>query len=133
VHTIAAAANVFSLNVPFPESILFYSGGAIVVETLFRLVLLTLPLWLVATVIPRTRGKAQLFWAVAAVMSLLEPAGQMSLVVGHPDVMLVMGAAMYILNILEAYLFWRYGFLAALVNRLAFYAVWHVVGGLIGF
>jgi hypothetical protein len=47
--------------------------------------------------------------------------------------MLVLGVAMYGINIFEAYLLWRYGFLAPLVHRLAFYFVWHIVGSAIGF
>ena len=133
VHTLAGAANVGSINVPFPESILFYSGGAIIVETLYRLILLTVPLWLIANVILRKRKPARVFWILAIVMSLIEPYGQMSLVVGHPDVMVVVGVAMYGINVYEAYLFGRYGFLAPLANRLAFYGVWHVVGGAMGF
>jgi hypothetical protein len=132
VHVVAEATNVPSINVPFPESIVFYSGGAIVVEALYRLILITAPLWLIAHVILRRRATAPVFWAVALVTSLLEPIGQMSLAAGHLDVMLVLGAGMYALNIVEAYLFWRYGFLAALVHRLAFYFVWHIVAGAIG-
>ncbi len=133
VHTMAEAANVPSINAPFPGSILFYSGGAIRVEVLFRLILLTLPLWLIANVILRKRRQAKVFWAVALLTSLLEPVEQMSLVAGHPDVMLVLGVAVYAMNLFEAHLFWRYGFLAPLVLRLAFYLVWHVVGGVIGY
>ena len=128
----ADAANVPSINVPFPESILFYSGGAIVVESLFRLILLTLPLWLIANVILRRRGQATLFWILALLTSLLEPAGQVSLVAGHLDVMVFMAVAMYGMNVFEALLFWRYGFLAPLFFRGSFYLVWHVIGGAIG-
>lgn len=131
-QTIAEAANVPSINVAFPASIVFYSGGAIVVESLYRLILITLPLWLIANVILRKRGRAWVFWAVALLTSLIEPAGQVSLVVGHPGVMLFLGFGMYGINVFEAYLFRRYGFLAPLAHRLAFYLVWHVVGSMIG-
>jgi hypothetical protein len=132
LRTIAEAANVASINVPFPESILFYSGGAIIVETR-RLILITLPLWLIATVILRKRGQAPVFWVLALLTSLLEPAEQLSLIAGHLDLMLVLGVAVYGMNLFEAYLFWRYGFLAPLIFRLGYYLVWHIVGGVIGF
>jgi hypothetical protein len=131
-QVIADAANVPTINVPFPKSILFYSGGAIIVEALYRLILITLPLWIVGTVILRGRGQATVFWIVALLTSLVEPAGQMSLVAGHPGVMVAMGVAMYGMNVFEALLFWRYGLLAPLAFRLTFYLVWHVVGGAIG-
>jgi hypothetical protein len=133
VQIMTEAANVPSINVPFPESIVFYSGGAIVVESLFRLILITLPLWLIANVILRKRGQAPVFWVLALLTSALEPAGQLGLVAGHLDLMLVMGVAMYGVNIFQAHLFWRLGFLAPLVFRLAYYLVWHIVGSVIGF
>jgi hypothetical protein len=129
----AEAANVPSINVPFPESILFYSGGAIVVEALYRLILITLPLWLIANVILRKRGRAPVFWVLALLTSLLEPAGLIGFLAGHPYLMLVMAVGGYGINIFEAWLFWRYGFLAPLVFRLAYYLVWHIVGSVIGF
>ncbi|MGH3388435.1 MAG: hypothetical protein ACRDOO_06105, partial [Actinomadura sp.] len=93
----------------------------------------TLPLWLIANVILRNRGQAPVFWVLALLTSVIEPAGQLSLVAGQLDLMLVLGVALYGVNVFEALLFWRYGFLAPLVFRLAFYLVWHVVGGVIGF
>ncbi|MDQ7910131.1 hypothetical protein RB614_37115 [Phytohabitans sp. ZYX-F-186] len=56
----------------------------------------------------------------------------MSLVAGHVE-MLALGVVVYAMNLFEAHLFWRHGFLAPLIFRLAFYLVWHVVGGVIGF
>lgn len=128
-RVMAEAANVPSINVPFPASILFYSGGAIAVESLYRLILLTLPLWLIANVILRKQGQTTVFWAVAVPASVVEPLGQMSLVAGHPEVMAALGIGMYAMNIFEAILFRRYGFLAPMAYRLAYYFVWHVVGG----
>jgi hypothetical protein len=129
----AEAANVPSINVPFPESILFYSGGAIVVEASYRLILITLPLWLIANVILRKRGQVVVFWVLALLTSALEPAGLVGLLAGYPYLMLVMAVAGYGINIFEAWLFWRHGFLAPLVFRLAYYLVWHIVGSLVGF
>lgn len=128
----ADAAGVESINVPFPASILFYSGGAVVVESLFRLIAITVPVWLIGTVLLRGRGQAIVFWAVALVTSTLESSDQMGFVAGHPEVMLAIGAAMYAINVVEAYLFRRNGFLAPLGFRIAFYMVWHVIGGLLG-
>lgn len=129
----AEAANVPSISVPFPESIVFYSGGAIVIEALYRLILITLPLWLIANVVMRKRGQTTVFWVLAVVTSAVEPAGLVGFFAGHPDLVLVMVVAAFATNIFEAYLFWRYGLLAPLAFRLAFYLVWHVIGGVIGF
>jgi hypothetical protein len=56
--------------------VLFYSGGAVIVEALYRLILITLPLWLIANVILRRRGQTQVFWVLALLVSALEPAAQ---------------------------------------------------------
>lgn len=130
---LAEAANVPSINVPFPESIVFYSGGAIVIEALYRLILITLPLWLIANVVLRKRGQTPVFWVLAVVTSMIEPAGLVGFLAGHPGVTLVMVVAAFGVNIFEARLFWRHGLLAVLAFRLAYYLVWHVVGGAIGF
>jgi hypothetical protein len=130
---LAEAANVSTINAPFPGSIAFYSGGAIVVESLFRLILLTLPLLLIGNVLLHKRHQKAVFWGVALLASLLEAQGQMDLTAtGNVEVMLAVGAAMYALNLFEAHLFWRFGLLAPLVFRLGFYLVWHVMGGLLG-
>jgi hypothetical protein len=133
VQVLAAAANVSSINVAFPASLLFYSAGAIVLEALYRLILITLPLWLMANVIFRKRGQTQVFWVVALLTSALEPAKQITFLGGHPALMLIWGGATYGLNFFEAHLFRRYGFLAPLGLRLTYYLVWHIVGGAIGF
>ena len=133
MQVLAATANVPSINVAFPASLLFYSGGAIILEVLYRLILITLPLWLIANVILRQRGQTQVFWVLALLTSALEPANQITLLAGHLELMLVAGGATYGMNVLEALLLRRYGFLAPLILRLAYYFVWHIVGGAIGF
>lgn len=132
VQTVAAAAKVSSINVEFPASLLFYSAGAIILESLYRLILITLPLWLISNVILRKRGRNPVFWILALVTSALEPAGQVGFLAGHLDLIVVIGGLTFGVNVFEAHLFRRYGFLAPLAFRLAYYAVWHVVGGALG-
>lgn len=126
---LAEALNVPTINVPFPHSLLFYSAGAIVIESLYRLILITVPLWLIATVILRKRGYTPVFWVLAVFTSLFEPADVVTLLSGHFELMLFMAIAAFATNMFEAYLFWRHGLLAPLVFRVAFYFVWHVIGG----
>jgi len=130
---VAAAANVSSINVPFPGSLLFYSGGAIILESVHRLILITLPLWLTANVVLRKRRQIQVFWVLAVLTSAIEPAEQVTFLAGHPGLMLLSGVSTFGINLFEAYVLRRYGFLAPLAFRLAHYAVWHIIGGLIGY
>jgi hypothetical protein len=115
VQVLAGAAKVPSINVAFPESLLFYSSGAIVLEAIYRLILITVPLWLIANVILRKRGLAPVFWALALLTSALEPVQQLNLLAGHLGLMLTVGVVTYGVNVFEAHLFWRRGFLAPLV------------------
>lgn len=132
VQIVAAAANVSSINVAFPRSVLFYSAGAIILEAFYRLVPITLLLWLIANVILRKRGQTPVFWVLALLTSVLEPAAQIPLLAGHLELMLVAGALTFGMNVYQAYLLRRCGFLAPLALRLGHYVVWHIVGSTIG-
>jgi len=130
---LAAAAGIATINVAFPASIVFYSAGAIIIESTYRLIVITGPLWLISTVLLRKRGHTAVFWALALLIAVLEPMDQMSFVAANRGIMLISGSFTYVLNVGEAYLLWRRGFLAPLAFRVAFYLVWHVVGGALGF
>jgi hypothetical protein len=41
------------------------------------------------------------------------------------------GTSIYAVNLLKTILFRKYGFLAPLTLRLSYYAVWHIIGGLL--
>jgi len=133
LEILTAAANVPAINIAFPGSILFYSGGAIILEAIYRLIPITLPLWLIANVILRKRGQTPVFWVLAVLTSAIEPAEQASFVAGHLALMLVGAISTFAINLFQAYLFRRSGFLATLAFRLAYYLVVHVVGSILGF
>ncbi len=128
VDILAAAAKTPRIHVAFPASLLFYSAGAIVLETAYRLVLLTVPVWLIGNVLLQGRGRAVVFWIVAVLVSALEPAAQMSLVPGHAALMTAVGVLAFAVNLFEAGLMRRCGFLAPVAFRVSYYLVWHVGG-----
>jgi hypothetical protein len=128
----AEAAHTSSINVAFPGSLVIYSGGAIILEALYRLILITLPLWLVANVILRKRGQTPVFWVLALLTSALEPLEQMSVLDGHLELIVISGVTTYGINVFEFYLLRRSGWLAPLVFRLALYSVSHIVGSVLG-
>ena len=117
---------------PFPGPLLFYSGGAIIVEVFYRLLPIPLLLWLISNLALRGRAQDRVFWVLAALTSLIEPltqdvpALQRSELVGAASVVFLID---YALNFVQAILFRRYGFLAAILMRVATYAVWHVAYG----
>jgi hypothetical protein len=63
-------------NAPFPGSLLFYPGGAILVEVLYRLLPIPLLLWLISSVLLRGRAQPQVFWTLAVLSSAIEPLSQ---------------------------------------------------------
>jgi len=115
-----------TFNAPFPGSVLFYPGGAIIVEVFYRLLPIPLVLWLLP-------GRLQTvgFWVLAVLTSLIEPIAQ-DLDDVRPETLAMVSTMFgldFALNMGQAVTFRRYGFLAAIVVRVAFYLVWHVAYG----
>ena len=128
-----ASTGQASINVPFPGSLLFYPAGAIIAEILYRLAPLPLLLWLISNVVLRHRFQRQVFWVLAVLVSLLEPASQVMPFQGHAGLLVLLTSAIFAINLLEVWLFRRFGFLAPLTLRLAYYLVWHIIGGALPF
>jgi hypothetical protein len=120
-----------SFNAPFPGSLLFYSGGAIIVEVFYRLLPIPLLLWLISRVVLRGRAETPVFWTLAVLTSFIEPVTQ-DLADFRPELLVLIVSQFmpdYVLNLSQAALFRRYGFLASIVVRVVFYLVWHVAYG----
>ncbi len=118
------------INVPFPISILFYAQGGIEAEIVLHLIPIPLLLWLIL----RNRWQEQVFWGVAIVLSLCEPLGMISVisqtgVLEQSIIPIFMIIVSYSMNLIGAYLFRKFGFLAPLTMRLSLYLGWHVVFG----
>jgi len=129
---LAEAAHAPTVNIAFPGSLLFYSGGAIILEAFYRLILITLPVWLIANLILRKRGQSAVFWVVAVLASAHEPYEQASFLAGHTGLMVISGVTTFGTNVFEMWLLRRNGWLAPLSFRLGLYAVQHVVGSVLG-
>ena len=72
------------------------------------------------------------FWIVAALVALYEimPFIQRDIAEKHWDrVALSLLQPLYLSNVFEGWLLWRFGWLMPIVFRLAFYLVWHVLYG----
>ena len=122
----------FNALAPFPGPVLFYSGGAIIVEVFYRLLPIPLLLWLVSNLALRGRYRESVFWVLAALTSLIEPATQDLAALQRPGLEAAAATVFaidYVLNFVQAVMFRRYGFLAAIVVRISTYVVWHVIYG----
>ena len=127
---VAAQMHLPSIHIEWPASMLIYPGGAIIVEVIYRLFLIPLFLWLISSVILRGRSQDQVFWALAALTSLLEPLSQDLAGVLHGPMRLAFAAVFaedFALNFVQAAMFRRYGFLSAVWVRVVFYLLWHVL------
>jgi hypothetical protein len=116
------------VNIDFPASLLIYPGGAIIVEVVYRLFLIPVLLWLVSSLILKGRWQTPIFWVLAILTSLIEPLTQDLEAIQLGAVMLTAVLLKgFGLNFLQAGLFRKYGFLAAILMRVAFYMIWHVL------
>jgi hypothetical protein len=108
--------------------LLIFTAAPILVEVLYRLLLIPLLLWLISTVILSGRAQNTIFWVLAVATSLLEPLTQFpDLQILSPGVASILAAEYFAINLTQAYFFRKYGFLAAILVRVGFYVVWHVL------
>jgi hypothetical protein len=129
----AAKMGIPSIHIPWPNSLLIYPGGAIIVDVLYYLI--PIPLLLGGLkLIGRWSGPppAAAFWTVGALAAAIEPVTQMSTVPGHPLARFVEFGQDYLLNLVQVWSYRRAGWVSAVVLRVAFYLVWHVLWGLFG-
>ena len=121
--------NIESTDVAFPASIFVYSAAAIFVEVIYRLLTIPLLLGMISIFVRSQGAREKVFWALAILTSLMEPltntaASQFLTPLALTFVLVQSFAA----NFLQAVFFRRYGFLAAILLRVAFYIPFHVIG-----
>jgi hypothetical protein len=125
------AVGIRVVNVPPPWSFSFYPAIAFVVEIFFH----ALPLALLAALAgpfferPNPRG---LVWGCILLVSFLEPAFQLrSGVVDQPFSWIdaYVWLQVWAINILQLYVFRRFGFVSMYGFRFVYYFYWHVAWG----
>jgi hypothetical protein len=124
-------------NVAFPHSLLTSTSQAAQFEVTFlRLLGIPLLLWLISSVMLKGRAQERVFWVLAAITSAIEP----FVIQGIPLLILSGGlitpaafagyaVVSYALNFGQATFFRKYGLLAAVLLRVVYYLVWHVIYG----
>jgi len=120
------------LNVAFPLSLPFYPAIGFLVEILFHVLPLAV-LLPVLTARPVALAPARAAWIAIVIVSLLEPAFQVTpmLASGSSPLWASVFLAVHLtlFNLLQLITFKRYDFVAMYGARLAYYAVWHVAWG----
>jgi hypothetical protein len=128
--------NPAPVHLELPSSIPFYAYGATLLEILLRLFAVTFLVWLISNIIFRGKWQVQVFWLAAVIAALYEPLPYLTSALNAGGILAALGvlvaAPLFAGNIVAAYLFRKYGFLAALTMRLSFYLLWHIIyGGLL--
>lgn len=129
---IAETTNIFRLpadiNVRLPWSLMFYPVMGYVAEVVFHVLPLTI---LVAVFGPLVKklNMPGLIWLCIIAVSLLEPIFQVGS--GQPlsFAQAYIGLHIFAINIVQLYVFQRYGFISMYSFRLFYYMVWHIIWG----
>jgi hypothetical protein len=112
----------------FWPMLLIFSAAAVIQTVIFRLMPLPLLLWLISSVLLGGRRQEQIFWLLAIPLAALEPLAQArDLLVLPPLVAVAIATFYYAVCLVEVGFLRKYGFLAAILARLGFYFVWHVL------
>lgn len=121
--------NMQATDVAFPASIFVYSAAAILVEVVYRLFTIPVLLGMISIVVRGQSAREKIFWVLAILTSLIEPltntaASQYLAPLALAFVIVQAFGA----NLLQAVFFRKYGFLAAILLRVAFYVPVHIIG-----
>ena len=131
--------NPSPVHLKLPLSIVFYTYGAVFLEIMLRLFAIPFLVWLISSLILRGRGRTAVFWLAVVIAALYEPLPHISRELGDVTPIAVprilvnwIFQPLFLANVASGWLLRKYGFLAPLTLRLAFYLVWHIFyGGLI--
>jgi len=122
------------INVGLPLAPLFYLWGAISQELLTHFGPVALAVGIASFFRQSNRAQRAVFWVVAVAMSALAAVGMIG-AFQNPDVPLdpqlpiapmVIGGAVFVIEVALFAMLARAGLFAALAMRLGFYAIWHI-------
>lgn len=117
------------LNVPLPQALLFYPAIGLVAEIVFHLLPLAV-LVPVLNLIAGRIGQERVVWLSILLVAVCEPTFQVALGGGHS----VWGNVytwmhVFVIALLQLYVFRRFDFAAMYSFRLFYYAYWHILWG----
>jgi hypothetical protein len=127
-RTTAEEYDLPSSDIGFPASLFVYSAASVYVEIVFRLLPIPLFMLIISNLILRGRGATPVFWILAVLTSMIEPLSQTSSQVLAPLPWAVVLTESFAVNLAQAAVFRRFGFLASILVRVAFYAIYHMIG-----
>lgn len=120
-----------SIHIAPPASAIIYPGGAAVVTIIYFLVPVPPLVWL-ATRVLGTGARDRAFLVIGALAALTEPVTQNMHFAAPVTTVGALMVSDYALNLAQVFTFRRAGFGPAVLVRVAFYLIWHVLWGLSG-
>lgn len=121
--------DVPATDIAFPASLFIYSAASIFMEVVYRLFPIPLLLGLFSIFVRSARAREVFFWLLAILTSMIEPAAQSAGTQVLPiAAMSFVMAQQFGFNLMQAGLFRKYGYLASILARIAFYLPYHVLG-----
>lgn len=126
-------AGVFpeDINVPFPESLLFYPAIGFVVEAVFHVLPLSLLLVILASLSEKLTFE-KITWPCMLLVAVAEPVFQAVLsTADHYPLWadLYVGFHIFLINLFQLWIFKRYDFMSMYAFRLVYYLIWHIGWG----
>jgi hypothetical protein len=119
-------------HIALPWSIPFYAFGAIFLEYFLRLGALCIGFYVLFAFVLRRHFRMPVFWSLNLIIALYEIWPYTAIDIQKSDwrrVALTPLEPLYLSNVFEGWLLLRYGWLAPIIFRMAFYLVWHILFG----
>ena len=119
------------MNIPFPESTVFYPVIAFLAEILFHVLPLTLFL-VAATIFFRRIVIDRVVLTCILIVALFEPTYQVIFMETYAIwAMVAVWVNLFFFNTTQLFIFRKYGFISMYALRLLYYLIWHVIWGVI--
>lgn len=118
-----------NINVPLPQALLFYPAIGFVVEVVFHVIPLALLLFIFKP-LAISIGKERTVWIAILLVAAIEPSFQVLFqerAFMLSDIYTWMH--IFVINLLQLYLFWRFDFVSMFVFRMVYYLNWHILWG----
>ncbi|MBL0883231.1 MAG: hypothetical protein IBJ16_07810 [Chitinophagaceae bacterium] len=112
---------------PFPYSLSLYSSGALEIEIFYRLIPITLVLWLISEKLLKGKHREIVFWSIAILTAIREPLEQWPS--GSTWFIVYATASGFAMNLWQAYQYRKAGFIGAMMIRYGHYLIWHILLG----
>lgn len=116
------------MNIPYPESLLFYPVMGFLVEVLFHVLPLAVLLFLFNAIF-KTKASPTLVWVAMVIVALLEPTYQVILDPYPIWALITVWVNLFLFNMLQLLAFRQYDFVSMFALRLFYYLFWHIIWG----